>query len=32
VANFTTQTLETSTGTPVSISIDPFYFAVPVLK
>ena len=32
VANFSTNTLETPTATPVNISIDPFYFAVPVLK
>ncbi len=30
-ANFTTKTLDDGSGNPVAISIDPFYFSVPVI-
>jgi len=30
-ADFTTRTLSDGSGNPVAISIDPFYFSVPVL-
>jgi len=30
-ANFTTKTLNDGAGNPVAISIDPFYFTVPVI-
>jgi len=30
-ANFSTKTLTDGSGNPVAISIDPFYFSVPVI-